>query len=138
MLLSGVALIVAGHLWALVFPINKALWTSSFVLATAGWALLCLGVIYYITDVRVIKWGGVFARAGANALILFFLSSFFAKVFGSIKVGDNSLHGFLYENIFVHDFLPDQLSSLLYALVLVVIYLALGTFLYRKGVFIKV
>lgn len=138
MLLSGLALLLVGHLWSLTFPINKALWTSSFVLVTAGWALICLAAIYYLTDVRGIQWGGVFARAGANALILFFLSSFFAKIFGSIQVGGTSLHDFIYVTVFDHDPLPDKLSSLLYALVLVAFYLGLGTFLYRRNVFIKV
>ncbi|PPK84354.1 putative acyltransferase [Neolewinella xylanilytica] len=138
MLLGGAGLVLLGHLWGLVFPINKALWTSSFVLVTGGWALLVLGAIYYTTDVRGWVWGRVFIYAGANALILYFLSSFFAKVFGSIPVGDTSLHGYLYQQIFVHDFLPDKLSSLLYAVVLVLFYLALGVWLYRKKIFFKV
>ena len=131
-------LLVVGHLWGLVFPINKALWTSSFVLVTAGWALLALAGIYYLSDVRGVAWGKVFTYAGANALALYFLSSFFSKAFGLIQVGDTSLHGWIYQTVFVQDFLPERLSSLLYALVLVAIYLALGTFLYRRRVFIKV
>ncbi|CAH1002112.1 hypothetical protein LEM8419_03029 [Neolewinella maritima] len=138
LLIAGGALLVVGHAWGLVFPINKALWTSSFVLVTAGWALVMLAVIYYLSDVRGMRWGGVFIRAGANALLLYFLSSFFAKVFGLIRVGDTSLHGWIYETVYVHDVLPDKLSSLLYALTLVVIYLLLGTYLYRKRVFVKV
>ncbi len=138
LLLGGVVLLVVGHLWDLVFPINKALWTSSFVLVTAGWALVLLAVIYYITDVRGVTWGRVFSYAGANALILYFLSSFTSKVLGSIRVGETSLHGYLYQTLFVHDFLPPELSSLLYALVVVAFYLALGTWLYRRGFFVKV
>jgi predicted acyltransferase len=138
LLLAGVALLIVGHLWAFVFPINKALWTSSFVVVTAGWAVLMLAIIYYVSDVKGVSWGTIFKQAGANALILYFLSSFFAKVFGLIEVGDTSLHGWIYEHVFLHDFLPDELSSLLYALVLVGIYLALGTYLYRKRIFIKV
>ena len=138
MLIGGAALLVAGHLWGLVFPINKALWTSSFVLVTAGWALVVLAGIYYLSDVRGVRWGRLFLYAGANALVLYFLSSFFAKVFGLIKVGDTSLHGYLYQTVFDHDFLPDKLSSLLYALVLVAFYLAVGAYLYRRRVFIKV
>ncbi len=138
LLLAGVVSLVLGHLWGLVFPINKALWTSSFVLVTAGWALVLLAFIYYITDVRGVVWGRVFSYAGANALILYFLSSFTSKVFGSIRVGDTSLHGYLYQTLFVHDFLPPELSSLLYALVVVAFYLALGTWLYRRGIFVKV
>lgn len=138
LLLGAGVLLVVGHLWGLVFPINKALWTSSFVLVTAGWALACLALIYYLTDIRRLEWGAVFRYAGANALILFFLSSFFAKVFGSIRIGDTSLHGWIYQTVYVQDFLPEKLSSLLYALTLVAFYLALGTILYRRKIFIKV
>ncbi|NJB85706.1 putative acyltransferase [Lewinella marina] len=138
MLMAGGVLLVLGHAWGLVFPINKALWTSSFVLVTAGWALVVLAAIYYITDVKGIVWGRIFSYAGANALILYFLSSFFAKIFGSIRVGETSLHGYLYETVFVHDFLLDRLSSLLYALVLVAFYLALGAWLYHRRIFVKV
>lgn len=138
LLLYGLGLLVAGHLWGLVFPINKALWTSSFVLVTAGWALVVLAAIYYVTGVRHWAGGRVFIYAGANALILYFLSSFFAKVFGSIRVGDTSLHGYLYENVFAQRFFPPEFSSLLYALVLVACYLLLGALLYRRRIFIKV
>ncbi|MGB3802317.1 MAG: heparan-alpha-glucosaminide N-acetyltransferase domain-containing protein [Lewinella sp.] len=138
MLLAGTGLLVLGHAWAFVFPINKALWTSPFVLVTGGWAVILLAAIYYTTDVRKTVWGRVFIFAGANALILYFFSSFFAKIFGSISVGDTSLHGYLYDQLFVHDFLPAKLSSLLYASVLVLFYLALGVFLYRKRIFFRV
>ncbi len=138
LLLAGFGLLLLGHAWGIVFPINKALWTSSFVLVTGGWALIVLAAIYYTTDVKHWEWGRLFIYAGANALILYFLSSFFAKIFGSIPVGDTSLHGYLYQTVFVHDFMPEKLSSLLYAMVLVAIYLALGAFLYRKKIFIKV
>ena len=138
LVVAAVGLLVVGHLWGFVFPINKALWTSSFVLVTAGWALLALAVIYYVSDVRGLVWGKVFIYAGANALALYFLSSFFAKVFGLIRVGDTSLHGWIYGTVYEHDFLPDRLSSLLYALTLVAIYLAIGTFLYQRRIFIKV
>ena len=135
MLIAGALLIGAGHLWHLAFPINKALWTSSFVLVTAGWALLCLGLIYYLTDVRRYQSGvaEVFKMVGANALILYFLSSFIAKVFGL-----TGLHGWLFEQLYVHDFLPLKLSSLLYGLSVSGFYVLLGVWLYRRKIFFRV
>jgi len=53
----GGSLLIIGHIWDIVFPINKALWTSSFVLVTAGWANLVLALIYYLTDVKKIEFG---------------------------------------------------------------------------------
>lgn len=135
---AGAGAVVMGTLWSYAFPINKALWTSSFVLVTAGWAMICLGIIHYITDEKGKVFGRLFAHAGANALILFFLSSFIAKILYSVRVGEGSLYGWLYQTFYTYSFLPGKLSSLLFALSWVAIYLALGEWLYRRGVFFKV
>ena len=68
----GGAMLIIGHFWDVFFPINKALWTSSFVLVTAGWANLILALIYYLTDIKGIQFGSIFRYAGANAIILYF------------------------------------------------------------------
>ncbi len=134
----GGSLLLIGHLWDVVFPINKALWTSSFVLVTAGWANLILSLIYYLTDVKKIEFGSVFRYAGANAIIIYFLSSFISKIMGQIKIGDTSLHGWLFQKIYVHEFLAMETSSLLYGLSVVLFYSFLGYFLYKRNIFIKV
>lgn len=135
----GGSLLIVGHLWDLVFPINKALWTSSFVLVTAGWANLFLALIYYLTDIKDVKFGSIFRYAGANAIILYFLSSFVSKILKMIKVGeDNSLHGWLFDTIYTHDFMSMQLSSLLYGLTVVAFYCLLAYVLYQRKIFFKV
>ena len=135
----GGSLLIVGYLWDIIFPINKALWSSSFVLVTAGWANLILALIYYLTDVNNIKFGSIFRYAGANAITLYFLSSFISKIMGMIKVDDNtSLHGWLFNTVYVHDFMSLQLSSLLYALTVVAFYCGLAYVLYQKKIFIKV
>ena len=135
----GGAMLIIGHIWNEFFPINKALWTSSFVLVTAGWANLILALIYYLTDVKGIKFGSIFRYAGANAITLYFLSSFISKILGQIKVAeDTSLHGWLFGTIYVHDFMSLQLSSLLYGLTVVAFYMLLAYVLYKKKIFIKV
>lgn len=139
-LLLGVAIVLLGlgyllHLW---FPINKAIWSSSFVLATSGWGTLILALIYYLTDQKGITFGTIFKYVGMNAITIYFLSSFISKIFYLTKVGETNIHSWLYNNIFVHDFLSDKLSSLLYALIVVSFYLLLGYVLYRKKIFIKV
>jgi len=134
----GGTLLIVGHLWDLVFPINKALWTSSFVLVTAGWANLILALIYYLTDIKDIKFGSIFKYAGANAIILYFLSSFIAKIMGMIKIGETSLHGWLYETIYVHGFMDPKLSSMLYGLTVVAFYCLLAYILHKRKIFIKV
>ncbi len=135
----GVVLVLLGHLWDIYFPINKALWTSSFVLVTAGWANIVLAIIYYLTDVKGIKFGSIFRYAGANAITVYFLSSFITKIFYSVKVtGDTTLHQWIFQNIFVYEGLPLELSSLLYALCVVSFYLVLAFIMYQKKIFIKV
>ncbi|MFC4095720.1 acyltransferase family protein [Euzebyella saccharophila] len=134
----GGAFLIIGYLWDFVFPINKALWTSSFVMVTAGWANLILALIYYLTDVKKIQFGTIFRYAGANAIVLYFLSSFISKLLGMIKMGETSLHGWLFETIYVHDFMSLQMSSLLYGLTVVAFYCLLAYVLYQKKIFIKV
>ena len=135
----GIILILLGNLWDLAFPINKALWSSSFVMVTAGWANLFLAAIYFLTDVLGMRFGSIFRYAGANAITVYFLSSFVTSLFYKLRINEEtSVHGWLFENLFVHDFMPMKLSSLLYALCVVGFYLLLALVMYRKKIFIKV
>ncbi len=139
MLMLGIFMVVMGYLWDTVFPINKALWSSSFVLVTAGWANIFLALIYYLTDVKGFQFGSIFKYTGANAITIYFLSSFITKLFYSIEVADEmSLHGWLYANIYVQSFLSGEMSSLLYGLTVTGFYLLLAWYMYRRKIFIKV
>jgi predicted acyltransferase len=72
---SGSVLIAAGYLWALPFPIIKAIWTSSFVLVTAGYSAILLAAMHQIVDVwGWQRWATVFIWIGANAIALYFLN----------------------------------------------------------------
>jgi len=135
----GGSMLLIGSLWDIFFPINKALWTSSFVLVTAGWANILLALIYYGTDVKKIKFGKIFCYAGTNAITLYFLSSFIQKILNSLMVTDTtSVHEWLYQNIFVQEVISLEASSLLYAIVVVAFYLVLAYIMYQKKIFIKV
>jgi predicted acyltransferase len=107
-------------------------------MVTAGWANIFLALIYYLSDVKGLKFGSIFKYAGANAITVYFLSSFVSKIMGMIKVDDTSLHGWLFQNIYVHDFMAMELSSLLYGLTVVSFYMLLAYIMYRKKIFIKV
>ena len=134
----GVVMLILGYLWDIIFPINKALWSSSFVLVTAGWANIFLGLIYYFSDVRDVKFGSIFKYVGANAITIYFLSSFISKIMGQIKLGETSLHGWIFQNVYTHDFMTLELSSLLYGLTVVGFYMILAYIMYKKKIFIKV
>lgn len=139
LVITAISLLVFGYVFSIWFPINKAIWSSSFVLVTSGWATLILCIIYYLTDVLQWNFGSIFKYVGANAITIFFLSSFVSKCFSLIKVNEQqSIHSWLYNTIYVQPFLADKLSSLLYALTVVMFYLVLGYILYKKNIFIKV
>ena len=73
---AGVVLVGAGWLWGLQFPIIKNLWTSSFVLYTAGWSCLLLGVTYGIADgLKWRRWGYPFLLIGMNPLVIYILTN---------------------------------------------------------------
>jgi predicted acyltransferase len=73
---GGIALVLAGHLWGLQFPVIKAIWTSSFVLVAGGYSLILLGVWHQIIDVWGIRaWSTIFMWIGANAITLYFLNN---------------------------------------------------------------
>ncbi|MDO5978223.1 acyltransferase family protein [Flavivirga spongiicola] len=135
----GLGLLLSGYLLNIYFPINKALWSSSFVLVTSGWGTLILTVIYYLKDIKKYEFGTVFKYVGMNAITIYFLSSFISKSMYLIKVGaDSNIHSWLYKTIFMHEFLSLKFSSLLYGLTVVLLYVLLGYLLYRKKIFIKV
>jgi predicted acyltransferase len=137
--LTAFLLLAFGYIVAIWFPINKAIWSSSFVLVTSGWATLILAIIYYLKDIKQLKFGRIFKYVGMNAITIYFLSSFISKSMYLIKIGAHSnLHNYLYETIFVHSFFSDNFSSLLYGLTVVLMYLGLGYLMFRKKIFIKV
>ena len=87
LLLSGVAAVVIGLVWGRWFPINKALWTSSYVAFTAGAALLGLAACYWLIEIRRSRWWtGPFRILGVNALAVFFLSTLLAILLARISI----------------------------------------------------
>ncbi|WP_282136488.1 acyltransferase family protein [Seonamhaeicola maritimus] len=132
-------LLVFGYILDIWFPINKAIWSSSFVLVTSGWGTLFLGVIYYLIDVRKFQFGTIFKYVGMNAITIYFLSSFISKCMYLVNVNENhSIHSFLYNTVFVQSFVSLKKASLLYALVVVIFYIILAYTLFKRRIFIKV
>lgn len=143
MFAAGAACVVAGWAWGLWFPINKPLWTSSYVLFTAGMALQLLALCYWSVDVKMHRrWTLPFVIFGTNALAAFFLSGLFARLLTLIKWvrADGkqvSLKGAIYENFFASWASPVN-ASLLFAICFVLIWLGLMAMLYNRRIFIKV
>lgn len=139
LLIVAICLLLLGYIWSIWFPLNKAIWSSSFVLVTSGWASLILAMVYYITDVKKVNTGNIFKYVGMNAITIFFLSGFIAKSFYLTKIGeDYNIHSWLYNTFYTSWISIDKLASLAYALTVIAFYLLLGYVMYRKKIFIKV
>ncbi|NNF34167.1 MAG: DUF1624 domain-containing protein [Saprospiraceae bacterium] len=134
----GIILIAVAYLWHFIgFPINKPLWTSSYVLLTCGLGVLLLMFLQYIIDDQGWKkWAFPFRVFGMNPLFSYVLSILFVKIFFMIKVGETSLYGWLYNSVFA-EILGNYNGSLGYALVYASFIWIFSWLLYRKGILIK-
>lgn len=139
---GGAAAIISGVIWSVYYPVNKQLWTGSYVLVTGGTALLVFVVLYYTCDVMGYKkWTPPFTAVGRNAIFIYFFSSFLARISIGIPVEHGgkeiSLKMFLVETCF-KSWTGPYSASLLYALTYTVLWLVIAFALYRKQLFISV
>lgn len=143
MALLGAGLVLAGHAWDLVFPINKPIWTSSYVAYTTGWALVTLGALYQVIDVRGRRaWARPLVVYGVNAITVFVASGLVAKtlVLWRVPAGGGettSAYNVLYETLFVSWAGPLN-GSLAFAIATVLFWLGVAWAMYSRRIFIKV
>ena len=143
--LAGGALVVAGLVWDLVFPINKPLWTSSYVAYTAGWALVTLAVLYWLVEVRGAHgWTRPLVVYGMNAITVFVASGLLARtlVLWRIPVPGGSgettsAYNHVYEVGFASWAGPVN-GSLAFAAATVLFWLGVLWAMSARGIFIKV
>ncbi|MFC1499470.1 acyltransferase family protein [Candidatus Zixiibacteriota bacterium] len=139
----GWGCILAGLIVGIWFPINKALWTSSYVLFTAGAAMQFLGVCFWLIEVKGIRrWALPAIEFGMNPLAIFVGSGLLVKTLILIKVagpdgGRTSLYAWIYNTLFVPVAGPMN-GSLLFALGNVLFWFMVATLLYRRHIFIKI
>ncbi len=152
LLLFGVLSLAAGLLWNLTFPINKNLWTSSYVLFSAGWSLLTLALCYWLIDMRRLNDNST-GRAmlwpwlvfGSNAITAFVISNLIVKVMLWIKVPDSfSTTGkpvtawfWTYSHIFARHG-SNEVTSLAFAIAVVAACFLPNWLLWRKRIFLKI
>src|SRR5678815_4816729 len=133
MFVAGAVCVVLGWAWNPFFPINKALWTSSYVLFTAGLALQFLALCYWLIDIKGYRrWAWPFEVFGVNALALFVGTGLMVKLMGLFKV-----QGWIFRNLFLSWAQPIN-ASLAYAIAFILLWLFLMWLLYRKRIYIKV
>ena len=138
----GVGGIVLGLLWDIVFPINKPIWTSSYVVYTVGIALLLLAFFIWLIDIKEAKkWANPLLIYGTNPLLIFVLSIVWVKILIyliHIGTGDSTINGYawLYQSVFV-PIGGNMLGSLLFALFHGILFWGVGYILFRKKIFLK-
>jgi predicted acyltransferase len=142
---AGACAVAVGWAWHFWFPINKSLWTSSYVVFTSGMALQLLAICYWLVDIKEYRrWAKPFVIFGVNALALFVFSGLLARLLtdrhwqlpranGSM----GNLQTFIFDNLFA-SWASTINASLFYALVYILFWLLLMWLLYRKNIFIKV
>jgi predicted acyltransferase len=139
MAVVGVLLIALGKVSDLWFPINKKLWTSSYVFFTAGLALVCLAACYWIVDVKRVRgwWTKLILVFGMNAIAAYFFAEVVAKLIESIRLGGITIQECVFDRLFARLGSPPT-ASLLYAIVFVAFCWVALALLYRKRLFLKV
>ncbi|MEG4273116.1 MULTISPECIES: heparan-alpha-glucosaminide N-acetyltransferase domain-containing protein [unclassified Microcoleus] len=139
--ICGLSCAVIGHLWGFLFPINKQLWTSSYVVFTAGWALLLLAACYETIEVRDWKWGRPFEIMGVNAIFLFVASGIVARILLKTHIGTGANAPTTYTWIYENWFLPwagPLNGSLAFAVTAVLFWWLILYGMYRRGWAIKI
>lgn len=141
---TGVALVLAGYAWDILFPISKPLWTSSYVVFTTGWALVALASLYWLIDVRGWRaWARPFLVYGMNAITVFVASGLVAKVLvlWRVPAGSDGATTSLYNRIYEAGFASwagPLNGSLAFAFATVFFWLAILWVMYARRVFVKV
>lgn len=140
--LFGIISLLIGWNWGLLFPINKKLWTSSYVLFTTGLAIILLAGCYQLIEVRELRrWGKPFEILGLNAIFIFVASVLGLKLMAKIQIGTGetaiSLYNWIYQNLFV-SWAGEMNGSLLFALITLLFWWVIAYFMYSKNWFFKV
>lgn len=138
LMIAGAAMLFAAYCWDLFFPINKKIWTSSFVLLTSGIALLVLAVLIYLIEIVRYKKGTYFFSVfGKNPLFIYAMSGIIIRLMFMIPFGDGSLQRFFYKDIFGSIAGP-TLASFMFAIFYMMINWLIGYWLDKKKIYIKV
>ncbi|SNR73948.1 acyltransferase family protein [Lutibacter flavus] len=144
LLMYGAVFVFIGFIWSFLFPINKPLWSSSYVLYAGGWAMVFLAFLLWIIDVKSFKkWAVPFIHFGTNPLAIYMFSGIYVSViayFVRIQIASGEIlngYGYLYSEIFV-PLAGNMNGSLLFAITHIIFFWFLTYILYRRKIFIKI
>ena len=139
----GAILMTIGWLLSYGLPINKNIWSPTFVLVTCGMGSTLLALLIWIIDIKGYKaWSRFFETFGINPLFLYVLGGALGILFGCIKlpIGEEmvSIHNIIYKNFLLEVFGDKYFASCLYAIIFVCINWCVGYVLYKKKIYIKI
>lgn len=135
--LAGAAMILMAVLWNNYFPINKKIWTSSYVILMIGIDSIVLSTLAFLIDFKGFKRGtDFFAVFGKNTLFLYFFAEILMGVFWSLKIGESEIMFWLYDNIFAG--IPGKFGNFAYAIIFMLGVWSVGLWLDRKKIYIRV
>ncbi len=137
LLVAGALLILAGLTWDLFFPINKKIWTSSFVLLTSGICMSALAILAYLIELKKSQsWTHFFVVFGKNPLFIYAFSWVLAVLFWMVQLGGKSIQSWIYDSYNL--MMSEALASLFYAITFTMINWIIGFYLDQKKVYIRV
>jgi len=134
---------VLGLMWNWSFPINKNLWTSSYVIFTAGMAAVALATVMWIVDYRSVKWWTKpFVVFGVNPIVAFVGSGVLARLIYTLwhvsyQGKSIALQDAIYQIVFL-PWLPPRVASVAFAISFVLLWYGILTVLYRRNIILKV
>jgi len=147
---AGVAMLITGFCWDMLFPINKKIWTSSYTVYTTGLAIITIATMIYLIEFKNVK-GGLtrfFDVFGKNALFVFALSAFLPKGLALIRIPDHlnakgvmvytNPWNWLYQKVLIHVPGDPKIGSFLFALWVILLMWAICWWMDKKKIYIKV
>ncbi len=138
LMMVGSVLITCALSWHLLFPMNKKLWTSPFVLNTIGIDLIILSTLIFLIDLAQKKrWTYFFEVFGRNTLFIYLLSELFVITLFAIPAGEQPLHSWIYQNLF-RSWASDYNASLFFAVWVMLTCWLVGYVMDKRRVYIKV
>lgn len=150
LLLTGVVLVLAGYIWDFSFPINKKIWTSSYVFYTTGLATITLSMLIYLLEFKDAKgtWSKFFDVFGKNPLFIFVMSGFLPRVLALLRWVDHvdekgekvytSALPWFYEHVCKNISSDLRIGSFVYAICFITFFAVLAYILDKKKIYIKV
>lgn len=141
LMLTGALFIFLALWWNMLFPINKKLWTSSFVLLTTGIDLLLISALIYIVEIRKLNpanWTSFFVVFGKNPLFIYILSEILVTIFYMIRIAPGQSFFNWINDVLFQVIAPGAIGSFLFAICYMLLCWAVGWWLNKRRIYIKV